>query len=316
MSRQRISIITGISLATIIITGFIFSSYKALHSGTDTDNTPVENNKQVKQEVTPPPIPEQLSFAGEPVPLDNFDVRESLDRELLVNTYFHSQTLRFMKMAPRYFHIIEPILKENNIPDDFKYLAMAESGFNPKAISPAGAVGFWQFLKSTARDYGLEVNNEVDERYNIEKSTIAACAYLHESYEKYGNWTTVAASYNAGRRGIDRQIDRQKETHYYNLLLNSETSRYVFRILGLKAIIENPEDYGFYFKKKDLYPVIPTKKVEVNTSVENFSDFAKEHGTNYKILKYFNPWLRDTTLANREGKTYEIIIPKGQYRSY
>jgi membrane-bound lytic murein transglycosylase D len=316
MSRKKISIISGISLVAIIITGLIFSSYSALNSETDPGNPTAEQNKQIRQEVTPPPIPEMLTFAGEPVPLDNFDVRESLDRELLVNTYFHSQTLLFMKLAPRYFHIIEPILKENNIPDDFKYLALAESGFNPKAISPAGAVGLWQFLEHTARDYGLEVNNEVDERYNIEKSTVAACAYLHESYEKYGNWTTVAASYNAGRRGIDREIERQKETHYYNLLLNPETSRYVFRILGLKTIMENPEDYGFYYKRKDLYPIIPTKEVEVDTSVENFSDFAQEHGTNYKILKYFNPWLRDTTLVNPEGKTYEIIIPKGKYRSY
>jgi hypothetical protein len=316
MSRKKISIISGISIIAIIIAGLSFSSYRALDGNTKTDNPPGEKKKQIRQEVTPPPIPEKLSFAGEPVPLDNFDVRESLDRELLVNTYFHSQTLRFIKLAPRYFHVIEPILKENNIPEDFKYLALAESGFNPKAISPAGAVGIWQFLKDTARDYGLEVNNEVDERYNIEKSTIAACAYLHESHEKYGNWTTVAASYNAGRRGIDREIERQKETHYYNLLLNPETARYVFRILALKTIIENPEDYGFYFKNKDLYPVIPTKKVEVNTPVENFSDFAVEHGTNYKILKYFNPWLRDTMLTNREGNTYEIIIPKGKYRAY
>ncbi|MCF8361637.1 MAG: lytic transglycosylase domain-containing protein [Prolixibacteraceae bacterium] len=316
MSRKKISIISGISIVAIIITGLLFSSYSALNPETDPDKLPAEKKKQIRQEVTPPPIPDKLIFAGEPVPLDNFDVRESLDRELLVNTYFHSQTLRFMKLAPRYFHIIEPILKENNIPDDFKYLALAESGFNPKAISPAGAVGIWQFLKHTARDYGLEVNNEVDERYNIEKSTVAACDYLHESYEKYGNWTTVAASYNAGRRGIDREIERQKETHYYNLLLNPETGRYVFRILALKTIMEKPEGYGFYFKNKDLYPIIPTKKVEVDTSVENFSDFAQEHDTNYKILKYFNPWLRDTTLVNPEGKTYEIIIPKGKYRSY
>ncbi|MBN1767460.1 MAG: lytic transglycosylase domain-containing protein [Prolixibacteraceae bacterium] len=315
MSRKKLSIISGISIIAILLAGFLFTSYQTADNETNNEAAPDEK-KQVRQEVTPPPIPEQLIFAGEPVPLDNFDVHESLDRELLVNTYFHSQTLRFMKMAPRFFHIIEPILKENNIPDDFKYLAMAESGFNTTAVSPAGAVGIWQFMKSTAIEYGLEISPEIDERYNIEKATVAACAYLHESYEKYGNWTTVAASYNAGRRGIDREIERQKETHYYNLLLNPETARYVFRILALKTIMENPEDYGFYFSKKDLYPIIPTKNVEISSSVANFSDFAQEHNTNYKILKYFNPWLRDTTLTNHEGKTYEIIIPKGKYRSY
>jgi hypothetical protein len=171
-------------------------------------------------------------------------------------------------------------------------------------------------MPKTAGDYGLEVTNEIDERYHIEKSTFAACKYLHESFEKYGNWTTVAASYNVGRNGIDRQADIQKEDHYYNLLLNDETSRYVFRILAIKTIMENPEDYGFILKKKDLYPVIPFKLVEIDGAVENFADFAKEHGINYKILKDFNPWLRQPNLLNPKGVSYEIKIPKGKYRTY
>ncbi len=265
------------------------------------------------QEVQAPPIPEEISFAGENVPLRNFDVYESLDREIIVNSFFHSQTIRFIKMAPRYFEMIEPILKEYEVPEDFKYLALAESGFDPKIVSPAGAVGFWQFMKGTARDYGLEVSGEIDERYHIKKSTVAACKYLHESYEKYGNWTTVAASYNAGRRGIDRQIDRQDQEHYYNLLVSEETSRYVFRIIALKVILENPSKYGFNIAKSEIYPSIPTKTIKVNGKVEDFAAFAEKHRTNYKILKYFNPWLREAYLTNRSGKTYEIEIPKGKY---
>lgn len=268
------------------------------------------------QEVYSPPIPKVVSFAGEKVPLQNFDVYESLDREVIVNSFFHSQTIRFIKLAPRYFKMIEPILKKYEIPEDFKYLALAESGFDPKIVSPAGAVGLWQLMKGTAQDYGLEVNNEIDERYHIKKATEAACKYLLESHEKYGNWTTVAASYNAGRKGIDRQINRQEQEHYYNLLVNEETSRYVFRIIALKIILEHPSNYGFNISKKEIYPSIPTKKIKVNGEVKNFADFADKHHTNYKILKYFNPWLRQNYLTNRSGKTYEIEVPKGKYRKY
>lgn len=299
----------------IVLAGFTFISFQ-LNKDDASASEPVKDIKQVAQTIVSPPMPAKLSFAGEEVPLWNFDIKESLDRELMVNTYFHSQTLRFIKLVPRYFKIIEPILKENNIPDDFKYLALAESGFDPKALSPAGAAGIWQFMKGAARENGLEVNGEIDERYNIEKATGAACKYLQESYEKYGDWTTVAASYNAGRNGVDRQVERQKETHYYNLLLSEETNRYVFRILSLKVILENPEVYGFDVSPKEIYPSIPVKIVEVSTSVEDFADFAKAHKTNYKILKYFNPWLRETYLNNKAGKTYEIKIPTGKYREY
>ena len=254
-------------------------------------------------------LPDSMTFAGEPVPLKRFDVRESLDRELLVNSYFHSQTIRLIKLAPRYFKIIQPILEEKGIPDDFKYLAVAESGLDPRAVSPAGAVGLWQFLRGTARDFGLEVNNEVDERYHVEKSTYAACDYMLEAYEKYGSWALVAASFNAGMNGINRQIERQKSESYYNLLLGQETDRYLFRILALKVIMENPLKYNFEIGEEKKYPVIPTREVKIDGRIESFADFAKEQGINYKLLKYFNPWLRDNFLTNNKEKVYSVKIP-------
>ena len=258
-------------------------------------------------------IPDSVLFADEPVPLWRFDVRESLDRELLVNSYFHSQTLRYIKMAPRYFSIIEPILKEKGVPDDFKYLAVAESGFNPRAFSPARAVGLWQFLQGTARDYGLEINSEVDERYHIEKSTYAACDYLLDSYEKYGSWAVVAAAFNAGNRGVERQILRQKNASYYDLLFGEETGRYVFRIIALKLIMENPEKYNLFISEDEKYPIVQTREVVIMGKVADFADFALEHGINYKLLKDFNPWLRENFLTNSGGKKYTIKIPVIEY---
>ncbi len=265
--------------------------------------------------VTAVKIPEELFFAGERVPLDNFDTRESLDRELLVNTYFHSQTFLLIKRSARYFPVIEPILQKYGIPDDFKYLAVIESGLE-NSVSPRQAVGFWQLVEGTARDYGLEVNNEVDERYHIEKSTEAACKYLFESYQKYSNWTLTAASYNAGRKGIDRQIGRQNGSDYYDLLLNEETARYIFRALTIKMIITDPGKYGFYLDEDDYYPVIPTYEVKIDTAVADFNILASEFGMNYKMLKYFNPWLREPYLTNRQHKEYMIKIPREGYRSY
>jgi len=258
-------------------------------------------------------LPSQLTFAGEPVPLDLFDVMESMDRELLSNTYFHSQTIRLIKMAHRYFPQIEPVLKQNLVPDDFKYLAVAESGLM-QVVSPAKAVGFWQLLKGTAQEYGLEVSSEVDERYHVTLSTEVACQYLIDSFKKYGNWTMTAASYNAGRRGMDRQIERQKKDNYYDLLLNEETARYLYRVLAFKLIFENPEAYGFKLSEKDLYPEIPVYTVEVDSSVSNFADFAEEFDTNYKILKYLNPWLRDNKLNNSSRKVYKITLPEKGFR--
>lgn len=254
-------------------------------------------------------IPNSVTFAGERMPIEQFDVREAIDRELLSNAYFHSQTIRYIKLAPRYFPVIEPILKEMGIPDDFKYLAVAESGFNPRAASPAGAVGFWQFLKGTGQQYGLEINNEIDERYHIEKSTVAACKYLRDAYNKYGNWTLAAASYNGGMARVQSQQTRQKMTEYYDLLFVEETQRYVFRIAALKLIMENPERYNFVVKEDEKYPFIKSREVEINGPVKNFADFAIEQGINYKLLKDFNPWLRDDKLSNATGKKYTVKIP-------
>lgn len=260
-------------------------------------------------------LPVDIDFAGEEVPLEYFDVAENLDREIHVNTYWHSQTLLFFKRANRYFPVIEKILEENDIPDDFKYLALIESGLT-NIISPAGATGFWQFLKGTAKEYGLEVNNEIDERYHIEKSTLAACKYLKKSFKKYGNWTMAAASYNLGKRNLDKQVERQKTNYYYDLLLGEETERYLFRILAAKYILSDPANYGFHFVKKDLYKQIPHYYIKIDTSIESFTDLAYEHSINYKTLKYFNPWLRENYLTNSNKKEYVLKIPKKGYRKY
>lgn len=264
---------------------------------------------------TPVKLPEKLKFAGEEVPMEYFDVRESLDRELLSTVYFHSQTIRYIKNMPRYFSIIEPILKANNIPDDFKYLCVAESGFDVRALSPAKAAGFWQLIESTAKENGLEINAEVDERYHIEKATEVACRMFNSAYKKYGSWALVAASYNGGRAGLDQKIAAQKVKSYYDLLFVEETTRYVFRILALKLVMEDPEEYGFKIDKKDLYPVIPTNTVEVNSSIADLSAWAINKGINLKILKMFNPWLRDLSLKNPARKTYKLKIPEKGYRT-
>lgn len=253
-------------------------------------------------------IPESLTFADEPVPLTNQIVKESLDRELLVNAYWQSQTLLFIKRANRYFPIIEPILKAQGVPDDFKYLALIESSFLPRAVSGSGAVGIWQFMEKTGREYGLEVNKEIDERYNVEKSTIAACKYLKNAKEKLGNWTLAAASYNAGQTGIDNQTTRQKNSSYYNLYLNEETGRYVYRILAAKTILSNPDKYGFIVDESEKYPVWVTKDIEISSSIADLAQFAIDNGITYKELKELNPWLRDNVLTNLQGKRYALKI--------
>lgn len=259
------------------------------------------------------PLPEKMDFAGEAVPLENPDIRERMDRELLVNVYWQSNGLLLFKRANKYFPQIEPLLKKYGLPDDFKYLAVAESGLEYTS-SPAGASGIWHFMKGTGVEYGLEINEYVDERYNLEKATMVAAEYLKSAKNKFGSWTMAAASYNAGVGGMNKQINRQSQTSYYDLLLNDETSRYVFRILALKEMMTNPQKYGFNFREKDLYTNIPTFKVKVTTPVEDWSEWVKTYGINYKILKLHNPWLRDTYLKNATGKEYLIEIPeKGYY---
>lgn len=257
-------------------------------------------------------IPDNLTFCGSPVPTFDTDIRERMDRELLVNTYWQSNTMLFHKRANRWFPVIEPILRKNGVPDDFKYLAVIESGLT-NTVSPSGAVGYWQILEATAKQYGLEVNSEVDERYHVEKSTEAACKYLKEAYEKFGSWELAAASYNMGMGGISKQVNRQRQTNYYDLILNQETSRYVFRIIAAKLILENPTRYGFHFREKDLYRPEKTYEVKITGPVADFADFAAEHKTTYKIVKLFNPWLREASLSNKEGKTYVVKLPKGGY---
>jgi membrane-bound lytic murein transglycosylase D len=256
------------------------------------------------------PVPKNPTFAGEPVPVERSYIRESLDRELLVNTYWQSQTLLFIKRAAKYFPVIEPILRKEGIPDDFKYLALAESALIIRSYSPAGAVGPWQFMRGAGADYGLEINNQVDERYHLEKSTVAASHFLKSSYEKFGSWTLAAAAYNAGRRHVLNELERQKTNNYYDLLLNEETGRYVYRIIAIKEILEDPESYGFHVKKSDLYFMEPTYTVDVDSSVSNFADFAKGFGLSYKELKDLNPWLRENKLTNSRRKTYHIKLPQ------
>lgn len=258
-------------------------------------------------------VPDDLNFADEPVPLKNPDILERMDRELLVNTYWQSNGLLMFKRAKKYFPIIEPILEKYNIPEDFKYLAVIESGLT-NAVSPAGARGVWQIMKATARENGLEVNENVDERYHLEKATEVACKYLLKSKEELGSWTLAAAAYNAGNAGVSKRLREQGVSDYYDLLLGEETGRYLFRIVALKEILSHPEKYGFNFRDKDLYNNVPTYKVEVSTPIRNFTEFAEEHGINYKLLKLHNPWLREPHLNNKSGKLYTIDIPeKGYY---
>ena len=253
-------------------------------------------------------IPEGINFAGELVPIEKADIKERMDRELLVNTYWQSNSLLLIKRAHKYFPIIEPILAENGIPDDFKYLALIESGLL-NATSPAGARGFWQLMKGTAKENGLEVNTNVDERYHIEKATEVACKYLNKSFKKFNSWTNSAASYNAGVTGISRRLKAQRVDDYYDLLLGEETSRYVFRIIAVKEIMSNPALYGFNFEKEDLYNLEETKIVKVDTAITDIALFAQNFDTNYKELKIHNPWLRENKLNNKSNKVYEIKIP-------
>jgi membrane-bound lytic murein transglycosylase D len=253
-------------------------------------------------------LPDSLSFAGEVVPMHLTDVRERIDKELHINTYWHNNTIFLMKRANRWLPQIQEILRKNNIPDDFKYLPLIESGLM-NDISPKAAVGFWQILKSAGKENGLEISAEVDERYDPLKATEAACRYLKKAYAKFGNWTVVAASYNRGMGGIERALENQEVKSYYDLFLNDETSRYVFRIIACKEIIEHPLTYGFKVNVRHLYEREPLRYVEVRETIPDLIAFAKKNGTNYKLLKRHNPWLRDERLTIRGKKTYNIALP-------
>jgi len=267
-----------------------------------------EDKNKITHEGTAYYFPSNVDFAGEKMPLEIPDVRERFDRELLVNANLHASTILIIKRANRVFKVIEPILEKNGVPNDFKYLAVIESALI-NAVSPSGAKGVWQFMPATAKEIGMEVNESVDERYHLENSTEAACKFLLAAKEKFGSWTLAAASYNGGITGVNKQIDLQKVSNYYDLLLNDETSRYVFRILALKEIMKAPEKFGFEISKQDLYELYPTRTIAIDSSVTNLADFAISQGVNYKILKLYNPWLRDTKLENKTRKKYLIAIP-------
>ena len=253
-------------------------------------------------------LPSDLNLAGERVPIEKKDIRERMDRELLVNTYWQSNGLLLIKRANKYFPILEPLLKKHGLPDDFKFLALAESAFTDETSS-AGAAGIWHFMKRTGKEYGLEINKNVDERYHIEKSTKVAAAYLKKSKERFNSWTLAAAAYNAGNYGIHKQLEKQQVTNYYDALLANETERYIFRIIALKEVISNPKKYGFIFDHEDLYTHTKTRVIKVDTVISNITLFAKKFGITYKELKIHNPWLRENKLNNASRKLYEIKIP-------
>lgn len=254
------------------------------------------------------PLPEQLDFAGEHVPIERPDVRESFDKEFLVNTYWHSNTLLAIKRAYRWFPVIEPILKANEIPDDFKFLAVIESTLS-NASSPSGAKGFWQLLEETGKDYGLEISDQVDERYDVEKSTYAACHYLKDAYDMHGSWSMAAASYNMGMGGLQRRAEQQYQRDYWDLMLNEETARYVYRILAMKEIFTHADQYGFVLRPAELYEPLTFKTIPVENSIADLAAFAAENGTTYKLLKWYNPWLRESSLKVAPGKSYTVKIP-------
>jgi len=305
-------LIAAVCLAVVICAGFLLSgstsssSVHFLPAEISSSEVVEEENFSLTVAVT---VPNEIEFAGKQIKLDRYDLRERFDREINSFTYYHSTTLLMIKRANRYFPVIEPILKAHNIPDDFKYMAVIESHLEPKAVSPAKATGVWQFMEETGKRYGLVVNSEVDERYHVEKSTVAACKYLKEAMARYGDWTTVAASYNAGMGRINSELSQQQVNTSLDLLLVEETSRYVFRIYAIKQIFEQPRQYGFRLTNENLYPFIPAKKVEVTESVE-LTDLANKYNLTYAQLKEFNPWLRDRKLTITPGKSYIVNIPE------
>ena len=304
MKRKDKLLMIGAVVAGLIVCGAVLICAEIKENAEETWRKAIMRDYRVYS----PYIPDTLTFAGERVPLEQFYVREALDNELVVNMYRQSSTVLYFKRANRYFPVIEPILKRNGIPDDFKYLCVIESGLT-NATSPAKAQGFWQFIPSTGSKYGLEINDEVDMRDNLVASTEAACKYLRTLYSKFGNWTEAAAAYNCGENGLQRRIEKQGSKSYYDLWLNSETSRYVFRIIAVKAIMQNPRQYGYFLRHCDLYSPIPTRTVKLEGQNVNLYDFARTNGTTYKILRLLNPWLKTDVLKNKTGRTYTVQLP-------
>jgi membrane-bound lytic murein transglycosylase D len=310
-SKRKTALTAFIVTGTIIIILSVAQSFKGISS------SPGKGMNQVSDTVyniRSFDLPASVTFAGEKMPLENFDTKESLERELLISAYRHSSTILIIMRAHRYLPVIEKILKKNNIPDDFKYLAAAESDYS-NVVSPAGATGFWQIMPETGRENGMEINTVVDERYDVEKSTQFACDFFKKSYDRYGTWTLAAASYNGGRGAIDDQIEIQHQKNYYDLLLSEETARYIFRAVAYKLIITDPDKYGFRLTEKDMFPELKYHEVKVDTVITDFSAFAQKFGTNYKILKLLNPWLRKPYLTPKANKDYFIKIPSEGMRN-
>ena len=275
-----------------------------------------EQNEVAASPFILPDVPSSFTFAGEKLDLTRMDLHERMDREIISFCYMHTTSTLILKKANRYFPLIERILKENQVPDDLKYLMVIESSLDTQAYSPAGAAGLWQFMKGTARDFGLEVNANIDERYHIEKSTIAACAYLKAAYRKYANWLTAAASYNAGQGRITGELSRQKVEQAADLWLVQETSRYMFRLMAVKMMMENPASFGFHLKPSQLYPEIKYKKVQIQHAIDDLVAFAAQHQLTYAQLKEANPWLRGRSLENKSGRSYELWIPTAERLYY
>lgn len=302
-----------ITIAVSVLTAVLAASgcWAITKGHSEADPTP----NQYANTLTSPPLPQSLTFAGEEVPLDVYWVREALDRELVINCYQHSKTLRIIKLSGRVFPIIEKILKEEGVPEDFKYLCVAESGLE-NVTSPANAGGYWQFIPSTAKVYGLEVGTDVDERCHLEKSTRAACKYLKKMKNQFGSWTMAAAGYNRGDGGLQAAVNDQQVQNYWDMWLNNETSRYVYRILAFKLIFENPQEYGVKICPAQMYHPVETKTVKVATSIPSLPRFAEEHHVTYRELRNLNPWIRNNKLTVATGKSYEIEIPKKPKSSY
>ncbi len=297
----------------LMLTINLFCFFKEKH---DERRSDMEVNSRFIQSynVYPIEIPDTISFAGEQIPLDLFDIREAVDREMTINVYWQANTLLLLKRSSRYFPTIEKILAKNGIPPDFKYIPLVESGLTT-AVSPAGAAGLWHFMEKTGKQYKMEINSEVDERYNLEICTEAACQYLLNAYKKLGCWTFVAAAFNGGEGRIVKQLKRQHVSTLFDLTLNEETARYLYRLIAMKLIFENPDKYGFHLRDKDYYPPIATYNVKVDTAIRNIALFAQEFDVNYKLLKIVNPWLRENFLLNKSKKTYTIKIPEKTFRN-
>ena len=302
MSRKYHLLIT---LTAVALTAIITLNFRTKSNLCDEE---YQRAFQENYRIFSPVIPDSMDFCGERVPLEIYHVYERMDRELLVNVYWQSNIMLLIKRANRFFPIIEPILAAQGVPDDMKYLALAESGFT-HAVSPAGATGYWQFLRATGQQQGLEINNDIDERYHLEKATVAAARYLRSHYNRFGSWTLAAAAYNTGNGNLTRHIQNQQTRDYYSLHMPEETMRYVFRILALKTILEDPISYGIILREKDLYPQVPVKTVVVDTAITSLFDFARQQGTTFQQLRALNPWLRSDNLPNRSKKRYEISIP-------